>query len=174
MGILDKLFGDSTGRQIKPENKKPDITKLIATGDIEESMNELDTYICELCNFGDNINLLNEPQKNFYLIQTFEREMDNGGFSQFFFTSSGDYSHETVKSLRVAGADDMAELLLRSFEQFPDKTVVADRRSRQEILEQIEENAEENWGKLELEFYKREPKLTVVLWEYVKQNRSFF
>jgi hypothetical protein len=72
------------------------------------------------------------------------------------------------------GADKMADLLQRSFDQFPDKTVSVDRDRRQQVLEQIEEEAEENWGRLELEYYENEPALKAILWEYVKRNSSSF
>jgi hypothetical protein len=172
MGLFDRLFGDSSGREIQPVNRKPDIDKLLSSGDVEESINELDTYISELCNFGSNLNALNVPQRNFYLIQAFEREIDNGGFSQYFFSDSGDFAHETVLALQAVGALKMSDLLQRSFEPFPSAAVPVGQGQRQQFLEKTEDVSDEFWGRLELEFYEHEPELIALLWQYVKENKS--
>ncbi len=69
---------------------------------------------------------LTEPQKLFYLNQNLEREVNNGGFHQYFINSSGDYSHETIQSLKSIGATTTALILQRATDQFPNKTVPKD------------------------------------------------
>jgi hypothetical protein len=43
---------------------------------------------------------LSAPATVYYLVCTFEGEVINGGFSQFFSNSSGTFSQETVQALR--------------------------------------------------------------------------
>lgn len=45
---------------------KPDIEKLVASSNINDSIIELDNYISALCEWGDNIPVLSYPQMAFY------------------------------------------------------------------------------------------------------------
>lgn len=45
---------------------------------------------------GNNIEKLNEHERVFFITQTLEHEVNNGGFSQSFCNSSGDFSNELV------------------------------------------------------------------------------
>jgi uncharacterized membrane protein YjjP (DUF1212 family) len=51
------------------EDKKIDLQKLLASDDINNSIIELDNFICELCAWGDSLDKLTEQQKNFYFNQ---------------------------------------------------------------------------------------------------------
>ncbi|MBN1215668.1 MAG: DUF4375 domain-containing protein [Candidatus Lokiarchaeota archaeon] len=46
--------------------------------------------------FYQNPNELSLPEKNIIFIEKLEREVNNGGFNQFFFNSAGDYSHDIL------------------------------------------------------------------------------
>jgi hypothetical protein len=69
-------------RSNKSENysrdKKLDIEKLLSSNDINNSIVEFDDFISELCVWGDNLEKLTVPQKNFYYNQNLEREINNG------------------------------------------------------------------------------------------------
>src|SRR4051812_22979663 len=88
--------------------------------------------IIEIDSFISNIewNEMTEPQKVFYCIQELEREVNNGGFNQYFINLSGDYAHETIKSLHAIGANTTAVILQRAIDQFPDHRVPKDRHVR--------------------------------------------
>ena len=79
-----------------------DIEKLLTSDNTTESIIELDKYICQLCAWGDELNKLTEPQQNFYFNQNLEREINNGGFNQYFYNSAGDFAHETIDSLKIS------------------------------------------------------------------------
>ena len=81
--------------------------------------------------------------------QNLEREVDNGGFSQYFTNSSGGFAHETILSLKAVGADKTAEILQQAIDQFPGKQVPKDRAERIEVVEQIEEKAGGVWEQLD-------------------------
>ena len=122
---------------------------LLSSDDTDKSIIELDNFICELSAYGDDLDKLTEPQKLFFYIQSLEREINNGGFNQYFFNSSGDFAHQTVQSLQTIGANTTADILQKAIDQFPDKKAPQDRTQRQEVLEQIEETANEIWEGLD-------------------------
>ena len=124
--------------------------------------------------FGDTLDQLTEPQKNFYFNQNLEREINNGGFNQYFYNSSGDFVHDTTISLQTIGANKTADILQQAIDQFPNSTVPKDRTQGQEVLEQIEDTANEVWEQLDQAFYKYEDNLNDLNIDYIKQNRSSF
>ena len=95
------------------------LENLLASKDINGSIIELDNFIGKVCNYGDEMDNLTESQKQFYLNQNLEREVNNGGFNQYFWNSSGDFAHETIASLNLIGASHTAKILQQAIDQFP-------------------------------------------------------
>ena len=170
MGFFKKLFGDSKNQS----DNKPDLDTLLSSTDTNNAIIEIDNYVCKLCSYGDILHSLTQPQKNFYFNQNLEREINNGGFNQYFYNSSGDFAHETIVSLQTIGATKTADILQQAINQFPNSTVPRDRAKRQEVLAQIEEVADEVWEQLNQTFYKYQDNLNELNIEYIKQKRSSF
>ncbi|MFC1884772.1 DMP19 family protein [Thermodesulfobacteriota bacterium] len=124
--------------------------------------------------FYENPDSLSGPEKNFVFVENVEREVNNGGFSQFFYNSSGDYAHESLEALREIGAESAAELLEKAIDQFPDGTVPKDRDERIAVLEQIRDRAEKVWNGLDDKFYGYPDDIAALLLEYVRNNRPEF
>ncbi len=150
------------------------VDRLLSADDINKSIIELDNYICELCVWGEEMGKLNQQQKNFYYNQELEREINNGGFNQYFLNSSGNFAHQTINSLILIGADKTAAILQEAINQFPGKIVPEDKHKRQEIIEQIEESANEKWEELDQKFFEYVDNLNLLNIEYVRQNRGDF
>lgn len=173
MSILNKLFGFSKKSESKP-TIKIDIEKLIASDNINNSIIEIDNFISELCSWGQEIDKLTEPKKDFYFNQNLEREINNGGFEQYFFNSSGDFAHETIISLKAIGANKTVEILQQAIDQFPDKTVPKNRNKRQTILKEISETAKSVFGMLDQKFFLYEDDLNTLNMAFVRKNKAQF
>jgi hypothetical protein len=50
---------------------------LLSSDNTNKSIIELDNFIGDLCAYGDNMDKLTEPQKQFYYNQCLEREINN-------------------------------------------------------------------------------------------------
>jgi hypothetical protein len=135
---------------------------------------EIDTYLNKKSEYGEKIEKLSSSQKTFLFIENLEREINNGGFNQFYFNSSGDFSEETIKALLEIGAKKTAEIVKRANSEFKNRTVPKDRTERQTELELIEKNAEENWNKCDSEFYEYQDDLTELLIAFVIKNKAEF
>ena len=170
MSFFKKLFGD---KDKNGTGKKPDIDNLLLN-DTDKLILDLDTYLCELSSYGDALEKLSDPQKSFYFNQYLEKEINNGGFNQYFFNSSGNFAHQTINSLRQINAIKTADILQLAIDQFPNSTVPQDRLERQNILEEIEEKADEVWEQLDKRFLAYEDNLYDLNIEFIKQNRSSF
>ena len=174
MSIFKRIFGESDKSAKENGIQRPEIEKLITSEDKNKSIIEIDNFICKECVWGNELDKLTEPQKNFYYIQELEREVNNGGFSLYFNNSSGAYAHETILSLKLIGAIKTADILQSAIDQFPGKSVPIDRNERQEALEKIQENVNEIWDKLDQKFYAYDDDLNTLNIEYVRQNKDKF
>ncbi len=135
---------------------------------------EIDSYLNEKSEYGEKIKKLNSSQRTFLFVENLEREINNGGFNQFYFNSSGDFSQETVTALLEIGANKTAEIVKRANSEFKNGTVPKERTERQNELELIEEKAEENWNNCYSEFYKYQENITELLISFVLKNKSDF
>lgn len=106
--------------------------------------------------------------------QCLEREINNGGFNQYFLNSSGNYANETVNSLKQIGANFTSEILQKAINEFPNKNVPFDQNYRQEIMEQIEDDANDKWEELEEDFFEYNDDLNFLHLEYIRNNKDSF
>jgi len=150
------------------------LEQLLTLENTNDIIVSIDDAISGMCEYGDVLERLTGPQRNFFYNQCFEKEINNGGFSQFFLNSSGDWAHETVQSLRIVGASKTASILQLAIDEFPNGVVPKDREKRAELIECIERKAGEVWESLDREFYEYEEDLNLLNLEYVKQNKGLF
>jgi hypothetical protein len=113
---------------------------------------------------------LSEEERNIIYIEELEREVNNGGFSQFFFNSSGDYTEELIQALKAVGSINFCKLVESAKAEFPNSYVPKIRGERQEILGSIEEKANPVWDGLNTEFYKYEEDIYTLMLSYISKN----
>jgi len=80
-------------------------------------------------------NTLSEPEKLYYATTLLRNEVNNGGFHQYFFNSSGSYYRYAEKGLIEMGAIRTLELLHRAKDLlFADKNVPGDTEARRDTM----------------------------------------
>jgi hypothetical protein len=150
------------------------LESLITAKDLNASIIKLDDFIAEVCAYGDELENLSEPQKYFYFNQNLEREVNNGGFHQFFVNSSGNFAMETILSLKIVGAFHTVSILQMAIDQFPQGNVPNDEMERRELIEKIEGKASDEWNTLDKKFFEYQDNLNQLNMNYVRENSSFF
>ena len=106
------------------------------------------------------------PNNVVLLVEELEGEVNNGGFDQFFFNSTGDYSRETVSALERIKAYKTAALLKAACDRFPDGMPPTDISVRREImLSKVSPNAEA-FQELDDRFYAYEDDLGQLIDDY--------
>lgn len=150
------------------------IDKILEIEDETTAIIELDSKLNEISEYGEKIEKLNESQKTVLFVENLEREINNGGFNQFFFNSSGDFTHETINALKTIKAFKTADIVTKSISVWPNQNVPKDRAKRQDILEEIEEQANPIWNECDEEFYKYQDNIVTLLLDYVKSNKTDF
>jgi hypothetical protein len=86
-------------------------------------------------------------------VMNVDAEVNNGGFDQFFFNSSGDHASETGPALRRVGLADVADLYDRALKGFPG-TPLQDTGARREQMRSVPRETERVWSELDLAYYK--------------------
>lgn len=122
----------------------------------------------------DGFRALTPPEQVAYCVDALEREVNNGGFQQFFWNSSGDTAVETLRALEALGATEAARLVTRALAVFPDARPPADREARIALLETLPAEATATWSDLDDAFYRYPDDLTALMREYVRANRDGF
>ena len=117
---------------------------------------------------------LTEAEQTVYCLDCLEREVNNGGFDQFFFNSSGNTAVETIPALERLGANHTAGLVRRAVAPFPGGRPSADRDERENQMEALPESARELWSQLDNDFYEYRDNLTALERAYVTAHRGEF
>ena len=81
-----------------------DINSILRIEDSNNLIIALNGHLSEKCDYGELLEKLTEPEKTIYLCQVLEGEINNGGFGQFFYNSSGDFANETLSALKEISA----------------------------------------------------------------------
>ena len=122
----------------------------------------------------DGFDSLTPAEQVIYCVDALEREVNNGGFLQFFDNSSGDTSFQTVSALEAIGAQQAANIVRRAIEAFPGGKPSADREERVAQLNEFGEVIEDVWLEIDQEFYAYPDNLATSLRRYTEANRSQF
>lgn len=92
--------------------------------------------IDQVCNAEGGFDRLSEPEKIYYALTLFQNEVNNGGFHQFFFNSSGSYYELIENGLITFDEPGILELLHRAKQVLlPDVSVATDTQTRREQLQ---------------------------------------
>lgn len=114
------------------------------------------------------LSLLAPKEQVFLLVWSLEAEVNNGGFHQFFFNSTGDRFAETAEALRTIGAVQMAAIVDRANNVLGTQALSTDRLRRQEQLESLTEEQKDFLSGLDTRFYRYPENLSELLASYMR------
>jgi len=101
------------------------------------------------------------------LVETFEGEVNNGGFDQFFYNTAGNETTESIQALETIGASKVADILKRAASRFPGGMPPKDRGERQDLLIESVSPDSTAFDDLDQEFYAGSEDLKGLLEEYM-------
>jgi len=113
---------------------------------------------------------LNEIEKTFICVWSLQGEVDNGGFDQWLFNSSGNWALETILGLHRIGAEATAKMVEKVISLFPGGPPPKDIDKRREIMESIPEKTSAIWNEIDDQFYKNNDDIEGLLSKYIKEN----
>ena len=147
------------------------IWNLTDTNDFVIAMKE---HLDEKTQYGENMSVLSDAERIFYITQTLETEVNNGGFSQFFYNSSGDFSNELVGAFTAIGANTTASICQKAIDAFG-RDIPVDRDERQEMLDELEsDELDEILEECDDAFFAYEDDLNELNYNFVAKNKEQF
>lgn len=114
---------------------------------------------------------LSTEERTVLAVMAFEREVNNGGFIQFFFNSSREFAPDLALSLERIDQTEVAALARRAFNVLGvGDPVTVDRID--EVMEVESDETNEKLNELDSEYYDRGYALSDSLFDFIKANRA--
>lgn len=148
------------------------IDELVRLMKMNDFIIDMFNKVCDKCQDGDDMEQLNDCERVFYINQLLEMEVNNGGFFQFFYNSSGNFANEVVDSISKIKADRVVEIYKKALEFFKGE-VPADIEERRDLLDEVDE---EIFDALDKEFYNFEDEndFNVLNYAFIQENKDKF
>jgi hypothetical protein len=115
---------------------------------------------------------LSLPEQVFCSIWELESQVNNGGFDQYYFNSSGDTAFAVESALRTIGAHHCADIVRRANSMFEGGAPPRDRLARQAAWDAISDDSKDRLDDLDHEFFQYPDDLTSLLYDYVVSHRE--
>ena len=116
------------------------------------------------------IGSLKPEERIIYAIDGMLTEVNNGGFNQFFFNSSGELAYDLVPALDAVGSIRFKEIATKAVEIFGNIPCL-DEASRYSHLEKITQNDElQLWDKCDDDFYDCDEQIESMVIAYAEAN----
>lgn len=173
MGFFD-IFKKKQATAPSVPSVSAEVASLPQPENLTDFLIALDNRISKKCNYGKEIEKLNEYEKTFFLTQKLEAEINNGGFDQFFFNSSGNFAYETVDAFQAIGAVKTAEICRKAINSFG-KKIPKDRDKRMNFFDKYADDHVSNiLDECDDAFYEYEEDLNQLNFDYIARNQAFF
>jgi len=117
---------------------------------------------------------LTDAEKTVFCIDGLLREMENGGFSQFFHHEVGALALDTLEALERIKARDCHSLLDKLVDMFPERVIPADEDDRIDVFDQIESEHADEVAQLDDRFYDVSEGLVAQTLQFVSKNLKDF
>ena len=119
-------------------------------------------------------NDLSASEKVIYCIDGLLREVENGGFVQFFRQDAGAYAEDTLLALEAIKAKDSQAVFQSVLNLFPNAQVPSDENARLELFEHIESDQADTLSELDEQFHETGENLVALSLNYVQKNLKNF
>ena len=113
-------------------------------------------------------------QRHWIAVSMFDGEVNNGGLSQYFFNSSGDYWREALGGLEAMGAGERAAILKEAVAKFRAEAPSQNREHRQDQLAKLARKDDALFDALESRYYASKEVIDVLMTKYVIKNAPAF
>lgn len=116
---------------------------------------------------------LTTAEKHVCAIEQLDAEVNNGGFAQYYFNSSGDHWQDALKGLEKIGAERRHRVMLATIEKFGDSKPAADRDTRTSQLSVVVRKKEDPFSEQDKAWYGLEDeKLDRLIFKYNLTNQE--
>ncbi len=116
---------------------------------------------------------LTPNQRKFILISKFDREIQYGGFDQFYYSDYGAYSKETADALKTLKADDVARIVNEANSLWP-TNIPSDQDERINALDNFSDEIRQKLIDLQSQYTNTPDNLIELLYSFIIDNPQDF
>lgn len=114
---------------------------------------------------------LSDSERIILAVEALEREVNNGGYSQFFFNSSNEFTPIVVQALRAIGCPEAANLTQDAIAVLGlEGPITVDAVNR--VMEDESEEREDKWEACDDRYFKEAGDLSDPLLQFIKVNKD--
>lgn len=118
---------------------------------------------------------LTPAERGAFALQWLYREVNNGGFDQFFFNDAGKLAPDALYILKIIGADKTADILQQAMSIFPDGIVPVDQKIRREFMcDSLTSEQQVLLSELDAKFYEQSEPVENLINKYIKEHPQEF
>ncbi len=151
-----------------------DLDSIWTITDKNQFLIAMDGWLCRKCDFGEAIEKLSEAERVFYLNAKLETEVNNGGFSQFFYNTNGDFTKEIENALCTIGAHHTASIYKKSLLAL-EGTLPKGQHVREALCDELlTDSLDKLFNECDDEFYKYVDDLQELNYQYIINNKEQF
>jgi len=151
-----------------------DISAIWELADSNDFIIAMSGWLCRKSNCGENMAVLTTEEQVFYICNVLEGEVNNGGFSQYLYNSSGNNAYLVAACMDAIGAHRTAEICHRAVTAF-NQPIPQDRDERQEFLDKyLTDEIDEVLSQCDSMFYQYEDNLELLAYSYIQRHRDCF
>ena len=160
-------------KEISAKKEKRTIDDVWNIKDGYKFLKAMNLYISIKCDYGDEIEKLNEKEKVYFLTQVFEEYIYNGSFTGFFFNSCGEFANDIGAALEKVGAIETAEICKEAFSIYGDKVPI-DRDEREELYNSMDESVCQFVSECQHKLLDCDNNLPELCYQYILNNKESF
>ena len=166
-----KLFSKTNSEVLLPEYTLAEIWEIENTNNFLVAMS---VYLAKKCAYGEEFDRLSDAEQVFYICDEVAQEVNNGGFSQYLYNSSGDHAHRAVECMNTIGAKKMAKICEKAFSAFGEP-IPQNMEERETFLDEtFTDKITEKLEKCDDQFYDYPDDLDALCYQYIQANREQF
>lgn len=131
-------------------------------------------WLCRKSGYGKDIEKLSWAEKIFYFNTLLEDEVNNGGFAQFFYNSSGNFSAQLFDSLSAIGACNTAHIFQKALFALGECLPI-NREEREAFLDGAFTDAiSKTLSECDNAFYGSPDNLDALNYQFIMKNKAHF
>jgi hypothetical protein len=171
MGIFNWLRRRDQKASNQSSGKALSVDQILQLENYTEMLIALSNGIYEKIN-RSGFESLSYAEKVLYHVYWLEAEVNNGGFDQYFFNTSGNYALDTPESLEEIGAHHTAQILRDAISIFPGGPPPRTRDDRDELYGMVTDEIKKKWDELDSKFYEYQDPLQELQIEYMREYKD--
>ena len=115
-----------------------------------------------------------QPERYVYAVEGMVREVNNGGWNQFFFNSPGALAFDLAPALEAVGSKKNLSIAQRALKIFGKPASLSEHDRSKQLAKVTRDGGNNPWDALEGEFYENPEDLEAMIIEFIARNQAEF